>query len=536
MNLTSKRMLQFLSVCAGAFALTAAAQNFNVQNVWVSDNFEAEGDGYTNATPGLAAGMYKAYVWGGNMGTDYTNVAWGAGAGDASTIVGLAEGDSYGGALPITNTNARAQALKLETEGQTLTRYVAFENIDDGSTTEGIPRTRPKAIDFYDAPVYVDTLIKFTPSEDDPDPESTDPLIKVAVFVNANSNLVVRHLKFDGSNQIPTNSVIETLETGAGSVPLVINPEAWYRLTLKLENDGVQTGWSYIEIWLDGTKLTHANAALNATTFSGGSWFFSLRTSEGSFSQVSFQGTGYVDDLVIADGITPFSTTAGTTLTLVFNDNLLNVFDIDNVSVSSNATITSGDTLKIYTEDWYQINSITGDGITWTGDTPGELVTNVTGTISADVAGRTATINAGLYTGTIQTGLTGPYATVPADKVAAWAVANNLALANVLLNAGDYLDNYLMNVDVDVETGIEITSIVYDAAKEEAEITVEAVSTEVDFNAINGELVVWTTDNLGTAFGQAEEEKFSFTIDEFGEVVTFKVKATAGNFIRARVQ
>ncbi len=239
-------------------------------------------------------------------------------------------------------------------------------------------------------------------------------------------------------------------------------------------------------------------------TFTGGSLFFALSVGgmgggNADLNQVSFQGTGYVDDLVVADYHTPFGGGAGLTLTLVFNDNLLNVFDVNDAGVASNATITSGATLKIYTEDWYQINSIGGDGIEWTGDTPGELVTNVTGTISTDVAGRTATIEAGLYTGTIQTGLTGTYATVPADKLASWAVANSLTLADVVANAADYLDNYLMNVGVGVDTGIEITSIVYDPTTEKAKITVEATDPNVNFNGLNGTLTVWTSDDLTTS-------------------------------------
>ena len=79
MNLTSKRMLQFLSVCAGAFALTASAQT-----IWVSDNFEADGAGLTNAVIGNAAGMYKAYVWDISSQQTATNSVE-AGA-DASTI------------------------------------------------------------------------------------------------------------------------------------------------------------------------------------------------------------------------------------------------------------------------------------------------------------------------------------------------------------------------------------------------------------------------------------------------------------------
>ena len=41
MNLTSKRMLPFLTACASVLALSASAQT-----TWVSDNFEAEGEGY----------------------------------------------------------------------------------------------------------------------------------------------------------------------------------------------------------------------------------------------------------------------------------------------------------------------------------------------------------------------------------------------------------------------------------------------------------------------------------------------------------
>jgi len=518
MNLTSKRMLQFLSVCVGAFALTASAQT-----IWVSDNFEAEGAGLTNASPGDAAGMYKAHVWGAM--DQWTNLVWEAGAGDASTIQEV-DSTYLGNSRPIADENAKLQALKLETEGQTLTRYVAFQNITDGTDTAGIPLTAPTNISFATTPVYVDTLIKFTPSEDDPEVVD-DGVIKFAIFVNANSNLVVHHVCLIDEGLFVTNSVFEKLTVDG--LPTIINPEAWYRLTFKLAS---VEEISLAEIWLDGTKLTHYNGVQDFNgSHNNGSFFIALNNHV-QLSQISFQGTGYVDDLVVTDTIVPFQT-AGTTLTLVFNDNLLNVFDIDNASVASNATITSGAMLKIYTEDWYQINSIGGTGIDWTGDTPGELVTNVTGTISADVAGRTATIEAGLYTGTIQTGLTGTYATVPADKLASWAVANSLTLADVVANAADYLDNYLLNISPSVDADIEITSIVYDPVAETATITVEATSTAVDFNTINGTLTVRTGDDL-TALGATTE--FTFSIDTPGEVVTFVVNEVAGKFIRARVE
>ena len=511
MNLTSKRMLQFLSVCAGAFALTASAQT-----IWVSDNFEAEGAGLTNAAIGDAAGMYKANVWG--TMSQWTNLTWGAGAGDASTIQAF-EGSYTANSRPITEANAKAQALKLETEGQTLTRYIAFEATPDPDDDSG--RTQPTTIPVsaVSGPVYVDTLMKFTPSEDDP--EVTDAAVKLALFVNANSNLVLRHSYYLGGNYYPTNSIFE------GNL---INPEQWYRLTIKMQyhsNYGAIQAW----VWLDGTPLAHYNGETEQGGAHNGPVFYTLNDSQ-NLSQVSFQGTGYVDDLVVPDTIVPFQT-AGLTFTLAFNDDLLNV-TADNVVVTPGAQVNDGATLTIYTEDWYQINSITGDGIAWTGTTlGGDLVTNATGTVTADAAGRTATINAGLFTGTIPTGLTGPYATVPADKVAAWAVANQLSLANVIANAGDYLDNYLLNISPSVDADIEITSIVYDPVAETATITVEATSTAVDFNTINGTLTVRTGDDL-TALGATTE--FTFSIDTPGEVVTFVVNEVAGKFIRARVE
>jgi hypothetical protein len=522
MNLTSKRMLQFLSVCAGAFALTASAQT-----TWVSDNFEKEGAGLTNASPGDAAGMYKAHVWGAM--DQWTNLVWEAGAGDASTIQEV-DSTYLGNSRPIADDNAKLQALKLETEGQTLTRYVAFQNITDGTDTAGIPLTAPTNIPFATTPVYVDTLIKFTPSEDDPEVVD-DGLIKFAIFVNANSNLVVHHVCLIDGGLFTTNSVFEKLTVDG--LPTIINPEAWYRLTFKL---ALVDGLSCAEIWLDGTKLTHYNGFQDINgSHNNGSFFIALSYDHVQLSQISFQGTGYVDDLVVTDTIVPFQT-AGLTLTLAFNGDLMSV-TANGVAVASGGSVTDGATLVIDAIDWYQINGVTGDNISFTGTpTPGSLVNCTTGTISTTVSGSEATINVGQYTGTIPTGLGGTYATVDAGKLAAWAVNSGLTEAQVIANAADYLDNYLMNVGVDVDTGIEITSIVYDATTEKATITVEAVSPAVNFKSINGELVVWTTDNLGTAFGQAEETEFSFTIDNPGEVVTFTVDATAGSFIRARVQ
>jgi hypothetical protein len=201
--------------------------------------------------------------------------------------------------------------------------------------------------------------------------------------------------------------------------------------------------------------------------------------------------------------------------------------------VASNAVVTSGTTLTINAIDWYQISSVTGEGITYTG-TSGVMTNTSTGTITADIAGRTATINASQFTGgTIPTGLTGDYATVPADKLAAWAVKSGLSIAQVSANAADYLDNYLLNIDESIAAQLQITSIVYDPVNEIATITVGATDPAVDFTKLNGTLVVQTTDNLAGDFGATTE--YTITLTAAGEV-TIEVEAIAGNFIRAYVQ
>lgn len=511
MNLTSKRMLQFLSLCAGAFALTATAQT-----VFVADNFEAEGVGYTNAAINDAAGMYKANVWG--TQSQYTNLVWEAGAGDASTI--QAFDGTYAAGRPITNDNAKAQALKLETEGQTLTRYVAFTE-DDGTGSLGIPRTTPTDVEVSSAlPVYVDTLMKFTPSEDDP--EVTDSNIKLALFVNVSSNLVLRHSYYDGSGYVVTNSIFTDLG--------VINPEQWYRLTIKMQyhdSYAAMQAW----LWLDGTPLTHYNGEVDGNNYHNGPIFYTINDSK-TLSQVSFQGTGYVDDLVVARDITPFGGQAALTLTLAFNDDLLDV-TADGTLVTPNAEVVSGATLVINAIDWYQIDSVTGDGITFSGGT-GAMTNTTTGTIEADVEGRTATIAASQYSGgSVPTGLAAPYDTVPADKLAAWAVASGLTEQDVALNAADYLDNYLLNIDESISAQLEITSVVLDSVNEIATITVGATDPAVDFTDLNGTLVVTTTEDLAVAFGNPQ----TFTITATGAAeVTIQVPYAAGNFIKAVVQ
>jgi len=509
MNLTSKRMLQFLTVCAGACALTASAQT-----TWVSDNFEAEGDGYSNGVPGMAAATYKMAVWGAQ--NQYTNVSWFATSGEDASIITNISNSSYAlDSRPITGS-ATANILQLNTEGQTLSRYVSLVETNSETGQMG-----PSYVTFGEtSKVYVDTLIQFTPSEDAP---SIEDGVKIAVWVDVNSNLVVRH---NTSGGLPTNSVF----TAQGT----INPADWHRLTIEL---GVPTGMydPAAQIWLDGTLLQHANG-FTTTPSSPGPYFGTLIGGQ-TLTQVSFQGTGAVDELVVTD-ISPTHNTTGLLLTLAFNDDVLNVF-VDSAAVTNGEQIASGSEVTMYTIDWYQLNSITGTGITTnlvSGTIGGNMSTNAVVEITAAEAGLTATINAGQYTGTIPTGLPGAYATVPADKLSAWAVNSGLSINQVVANASDYLDNYLLNVDETTTATLKITSIVYDAGTETATITVGATSDAeaVDFTSINGELVVWTSDNL---VDWGEPITYPFTIQSTTPTsVEIDVPKLAGKFIKARVE
>jgi len=505
-------MLQFFTVCVGVCAFSASAAT-----TWVSDNFEAEGAGYTNAYDGMAAGVYKMYEFP-NVPGLYTNSVWEATPGDASTIV-VGDTPFTAASRPLSG-DAALQYLKLETEGQTLTRYVDLVETNSDTHQMG-----PAPIYFSStSPVYVDTLIKFTPSEDDP--EITDNLIKVALFVNASSNLVVRHKYYDNNvaNLVITNSVFTELAP--------IDPEKWYRLTIKLAT-GVFGGQPTFEMWLDGNLLTHANGAVNTQTFSGGPWFFPLYNTV-TLTQISFQGTGALDELVVTDNEPTFNLSTGLLLTLSFDDTLLDV-TFDSTSMTNGQTVTvasGGSPLSIVATNWYQINSVSGEGVTYSGPT-GSQINSSSGTISVDQSGRTATIIATNYTGAIPTSLSGEYANMPADKLSAWAIASGLSEADVADHASDYLDNYLLNIDESINATIAIDSITYNPTAEEATITVVASDAAVDFTKLNGSLVIWTSDDLAS-WGTPTQTDLTFTPGATS--VTVVVPTAKGKYIKAKVQ
>ena len=468
MNLTSKRMLQCLTVGASVFALTATAE----QTWWgIKDAFE-NADGGTN---GMGIAQYKATAIP-NGGDWSTNYLWVAAETDASKIVtNASDSASYGGINPITDPAANQLVLELATEGNTLSRHV----IDGTSTGKTFSAS---------AKVFVDTLIKFTPSEDTPT-ISND--VKVAVYVNVNSNLVVYHGVYDeNENFLKTNSVFET-------VP--ISPAQWYRLTIELGKD-VGENVAVFKIYLNDTLLKHANAlggvsgAGNFITATPGSDY------EYILNAVAFQGTGFVDELVVSD-TADLGASAAILLTLSYDAGISTVIT-NGGAVLNNGTVTNGTFIVIAATNWFNVVSVNGA----TFAAPGTLGNNsASGTVTAAFS-TNVVIASAQYTGTISMGGN----SVDAADLSAWAIANGKSESDVAANAAAWFDEYLLNIAPSSATNtIAIDSIVVGTTN--ATIKVVASSSLVDFGDINGTLKIYSTTNLAQGFGTALSVGFTST-------------------------
>ena len=393
MNLTSKNIRRFLTVCAGVCAFTAMGNGEPTPTYWwVADSFE---DGSIDQP----IGAYKRVLQG--VHEQYTNLTWNSTGGESKIVE--TTGTAYQGTRPLV-VETTSKHLQLETENSTLTRYVAFDTDPDG-WEPGIAKTTPTNISFAVQPKFVDTLIKFTPSEDDPKIE--DELIKMAIYVSADSNLVVfcKYMlpEFAGF------SAATNLVFGA------INPDDWYRLTVKMSV--YSDAFPAFQVFLNGELLTHEKGMLAEMAGFGGSYFIPIAETSALLEQVSFQGTGAVDDLAVTDGMAGSGSSA-ILLTLAFNSGLVTVMQGE-TQLASNDTVEAGSTITITAADWYEIASVAGTGVTYDGDT-GAGVTESTGELSAaEAATVTITAQQNTSTGTISTGLGG---NLPAHKMAAWAL------------------------------------------------------------------------------------------------------------------
>lgn len=481
MNLTSKRMLQFIMVCAGVSALTASAD----PTLFVADSFEAP-EGSDNKP-------IVQYKWVVNGQETTTN--WFMADGDASKLVAEDNSAASVGAKgrPFA-TSDKNLVLKLETEGQTLSRIL------DGSVTN----------DFVTgAPVYVDTLIKFTPSEDNPTIE--DPNVKIAVFVNNQSNLVL----YTGKNldvQVPE---IGTTDTG-----LPIDPAAWYRLTIML---GQIESTPVVQVFLNGAEVSTADG-MDEAGVAGGSWYLSAAGSAPSLSMVSFQGTGWVDELVVTSMANGFDVTpASVLLTLQFNSAMVSV-TTGGVAVANLDVVPTDTAVVITAQPWYEI---TNPGALFIGgDTTNKfdaMITSINGMVSSGVAA-TNTIVAAAFSTTA--GLPSGFGPYPIGAITTWALANGQTPESM---TAAMLDDYLFNVAPATDAKLVIQSIVVEGENATIVITTDKPGTVTALSGINGTLTYYTTDDLGVAFAY----KGDVSVTSAGTTVTKVIPLIDGKFIKA---
>ena len=490
MNLTSKRMLQFMTVCAGACALSATATTY------VSDSFEA-----TDGSLDKPINQYKMVVSGGN--NEFTNRVWTSIADDASVLI-ASDAANIGFATTTRPMNTNAQfVLKLDTNGQPLSR--------------AITNTIDTECSFLTTPVYVDTLIQFTPSEDTPTIETGT---KVAIYVNVNSNLVVYHKWDDGNSVVATNSVFSSLG--------LINPTNWYRLTIQMGQADVG---SACQIWLDHQPLSDATTyPLSGYTAGTGPWF--MTASLGStLGTVAFQGTGAVDELVVSTDVPSYGgAPAGIMLTLSYDTNVQNILT-NSAAVANGGSVTNGSTVTIQCKDWYQVASITGATYPeYNGDlSASNQLNSATVTLSA-AQNTNVVVTSKQYTGAIPAGFG---ITADLGKLDAWAVLNKKTQSEVIGAGSTWFDDYLLNTPPETNAKLKINTMVKNGATVTITVGATVTSPAVDFTNLNGTLVVSTADTLEGGF--AVIGSFSIT-GTTAETVTITVPSVDGNFIKAVVQ
>jgi len=491
MNLTSKRMLQFLTVCASMCALSVTAADY------VADSFESP-DGAVD----LPIAQYKQILGApdGN-GVVITNYVWLSQDGDVSKVIAednsaftTAKGRPFA-------TADKSLALNLETEGGTLTRV-----LDGNATNDFVVGT----------PVYVDTLIKFTPSEENPTID--DPNVKVAAFVNALSNLVI----YTGKNV--TINEIGTTDTG-----LAIDPEQWYRLTIML---GQIDTTPVAQIFLNGSPVETADG-MDELGNSGGSWYLSAAGLAPSLSSISFKGTGMIDELVVTDMANGFDTPpAGILLTLAFDDAMVSV-TTNGAAAATGAQVPTDTAVVITAQPWYYITDVGSlfiGGDTTNKVSGSEMITGINGTVSTELADQTNTIVAAIYN--TNAGLPSGFGGYPIGDIATWAMDNGQDPEDI---TEAMLDDYLLDVAPGTDATLTITSIVVDDIAGIATVTIQASSELVDLGTINGTLVVYTADALADGFGEPLETDFELTAAS-GQQATIEVNVGAGKFIKAVVR
>ncbi len=275
---------------------------------------------------------------------------WTGGADDISTVVaGKPDEPKVGYPLPAAN---HTKVLQLNTEGGTLTNSLA-----------------PKA-SFEFENVYVDSMVKFVPSEDLASFE--DKGIKVALYAyisengeNVSTNLAVYHGAYNKTIS-PSYWLTNTVTA------LPINTADWYRLSIVLANGSGDTTLQAFKVFINGVPITNTAAykddwsdVVNESpgTPNEGPWFLSAAwentEAPKKVETLQFKGTGFVDDLVVGTG-DPFAQGEPEGFQVTQNIGANGSCSDTNSPI----TVTGVSTTLTYTaDDFYEIASLTTNGV-----------------------------------------------------------------------------------------------------------------------------------------------------------------------------
>jgi hypothetical protein len=372
---------------------------------------------------------------------------------------------AYAGTTPLTGT-ANERVLKLDTEGAIWTNQVNAS--------------------FESNPLYTDMLVKFVPSEDLPTFVPADGgKFAIAIKANAGGTNVLNLANNNGSSF----SWSETAQE--------ISTSLWYRVTVKFYVEGEST---LSQVYVNGSAVGSPllmNADINYTS-------------------IGFQGTGYIDEVVIRDD-DPFAA-GGAILTLQFATGIGSVY-VGAVPKTSGQTVTSGQSLIIAAANFYEIASVTGAGTSWVVGGINETGGVVTVTSATNA---TVTITAQAETSTTPYAGSGAFSNAPANTVAAWAIANGVsALSDPIYN------NYLLNID---DQATVPALLIKSIAVTNPTVTVTVEATGVNFTQINGTLKLVSYPTLG---GTPTTHSISFSGTT---TATIQQNIGTNKFVKARVE
>ena len=324
MNLT--KSLKWAMVCAGVTAFSVSAQN-----VWVAEPFD-----YT-----LGLEMWGFADWSRSGSNDDSKIA----EADAARLGFIKCGTPLG--------LSDGRVLELNTEGDTLElelpQFVDF-SLKDGNV---------QGENEEDIGVYVDMMVKFVLSEEKPD--EPDSAVKTLIYADAEGQLNV--WSFDG---LTVNGF-----SALNNDP--IDPEQWYRLTLTWFAWG---GWTpAFTIQLNGGEPLKGSFGYDYETGSidGESVFMSAAVYDQfdppeaamTLYAIQFQGTGFIDELVVTD-VVDFGDVLGD-VTFADTGKVVNPTDFDNWLKKNYAAGNDLGTLGASSETasmWnaYLLNVLAGDG------------------------------------------------------------------------------------------------------------------------------------------------------------------------------